>query len=277
MTNTNQSNQIQKFHSDEFGSLEVTMINGKPYFPASECAKLLGYSKPRNAVERHCRYALKQGVPHPQNPNKIIEINYIAEGDLYRLIIRSKLPAAIRFESWLCDVVLPSLRKYNAYIMPDTLEEMIQSPEFTAALLEELQKERAKTAELAPKANYYDKILSCKRTIPVSLIAKEYGLSASSFNILLHELGLQYKIAGTWLLYQQYAGMGYTQTKTYYYSENEATLHTCWTQRGRVFLYDFLLKHGIEPLANFLDDVEEFLYDDFEQIYLDYEEISETA
>ena len=47
MTNTNQNNHIQKFHSDEFGSLEVTMINGKPYFPASECAKLLGYSKPR--------------------------------------------------------------------------------------------------------------------------------------------------------------------------------------------------------------------------------------
>ena len=267
MNNANNAdnNQIQKFYNDEFGGLDVLIIEGKPYFPAAECAAILGYKKPQDAVSRHCDHSVKHGVvsqttnQHGVTSQQTVEKIFIPEGDLYRLIIRSKLPAAARFESWVMDTVLPSLRKYGAYIMPDKLDEMIASPEFTIALLQELQKERKKNAELAPKARYYDKILQCKNAVPVSLIAKDYGMSAVTFNSMLYDFGIQFKVAGTWLLYQNYADRGYTQTKTYYYGDNVVAIHTCWTQKGRLFLYDFLSGFGITPLAEFLDEVSEIL------------------
>ena len=108
-------NEMQVFQNSEFGELGVLEVNGKPYFPATACAKILGYAKPHNAIAQHCRYSLKQGVPHPQNPGKVIEMNFIPEGDLYRLITHSKLPAAERFEKWVFDKVLPSIRQTGGY------------------------------------------------------------------------------------------------------------------------------------------------------------------
>lgn len=249
------NNQIQQFHNKEFGSIDILMIEGRAYFPASECAKLLGYAKPVNAVERHCRYTLKRGIPHPQSPGKTIEVNFIPEGDLYRLIIRSKLPAAERFEKWVFDEVLPCIRKYGAYATDDTLDELLRNPKFAERLIQMLEKEREKSAvladlatEMAPKALYCDLILRSKNVLPVSLIAKDYGISAAAFNEMLHDFGIQYKIAGTWLLYQDYADKGYTKTRTYHVGENTAVMHTCWTQKGRLFLYEFLKDFGILPL-----------------------------
>jgi len=274
----NQTNQIQQFHSEEFGSIGVLLIGSKPYFPATECAKVLGYKNPRDAISRHCKVdgvVKHDGVSFTTNQHgfstqQTVERTYINEGNLYRLIIRSKLPSAERFESFVFDTVLPNIRKFGAFIEQGTLEEMVANPEFTAALLEQLQKERKINAELAPKASYYDRILQCKNAVPVSLIAKDYGMSAAAFNRLLHDFGIQYKISGTWLLYQEYAGKGYTQTKTYHYGESAAAMHTCWTQRGRLFLYDFLLNEGIEPLAALLDAAQGFIQDSTEDYIEDY-------
>jgi prophage antirepressor-like protein len=71
--------------------LEITVIDGKEYFEATPCAKALEYSNPHKAIADHCRYLMKREVPHPQSPGKIIEKTFISEGDLYRLIVRSKL------------------------------------------------------------------------------------------------------------------------------------------------------------------------------------------
>ena len=109
-------NQLTVFESSEFGNLGVMIIDGKPYFPATDCARILGYEKPHNAIAAHCRYSLKRGVPHPQSPGKTIQRIFIPEGDLYRLIIRSRLPAAERFEAWVMDEVLPSIRRTGGYI-----------------------------------------------------------------------------------------------------------------------------------------------------------------
>jgi len=250
----NQDN-IQQFHNEEFGAIEILTIDGKPYFPATDCSAMLGYSKPHDAIARHCRYSVKHGVPHPQNPIKTIEKLFIPEGDLYRLIIRSKLPAAERFEKWVFDDVLPTIRKHGAYATADTLDEMLRSPKFAEALLRRLAEERKKTAaleelaeELAPKALYYDSILQSKSVVPISMVAKDYGMSATAFNRLLHNLRIQYPIGGTWLLYQEYADMGYTQTRTYHVGERTTAMHTCWTQPGRLFLYELLKRRCILPL-----------------------------
>jgi len=249
-------NQIQIFENKEFGKLEVLMLDGAAYFPATECAVLLGYSRPHNAVERHCRYSLKRGVPHPQSANKTIEKTYIPEGDLYRLVIRSKLPAALRFEAWVCDCVLPALRKHGAYISPEVLERMQGDRAFADSLVQCLSAEQAKNTALTEtvdamlqKAVYYDNILQTPNAMPVSIIAKDYGMSAVAFNRLLHEMRVQYRVGTTWLLYKKYANKGYVISKTYIFDGERASVYTCWTQRGRQFLYELLKWYGILPLA----------------------------
>lgn len=101
--------------NSEFGKLNILVENGKELFPANDAAKLLGYTNPYGAVQKHCRSLLKREVPHPQSPDKKITVNFISEGDLYRLIIRSRLPAAQKFEKWLFDEVLPELRRTGGY------------------------------------------------------------------------------------------------------------------------------------------------------------------
>ena len=101
--------------------------------------------------------------------------------------------------------------------------------------------------------DYYDVILNCKDTIAVTSIAKDYGRSARWLNELLHDLGVQFRQNEIWLLYQKYAAKGYTCTKTYNYpasgGELHAKVHTYWTQKGRLFIYELLKSRGILPLV----------------------------
>lgn len=248
--------QMQIFEHDEFGKLEVLMIDGKPYFPATECATILGYSRPHNAIERHCRYSLKRGVPHPQSPDKQIEVNFIPEGDLYRLIVRSKLQAAERFEKWTFDEVLPSIRKFGGYVTDNALDQLIENPEAAMKFFTTLKAERTKKdklesyiEEIEPKARYYDIVMQCPGLIPVTIIAKDFGYGAAAFNQLLHAFRVQFKRQETLVLYQPYADKGYTVSKTYRINEKRSVIHTYFTQKGRCFIYELLKSHGILPLA----------------------------
>ena len=249
-------NTMQIFESREFGQIGVLMIEGKPHFPASECAKILGYTNPKAAIIRHCRWVTKRDLPHPQSPERTMEMNFIPEGDLYRLIIRSKLSSAERFEKFVFDEVLPTIRKHGAYISEDVLRRMQEDSEYSAELLRSLTAERGRNttlagrvARLAPKAHYHDIILQCPDAVQVSIIAKDYGQSAVAFNKLLHKLGVQFRIGKTWLLYNEHQGRGYTVTNTYTKNGITTMIHTCWTQRGRYWLYELLKSHGILPDA----------------------------
>ena len=108
---------VTVFNNESFGALRTIERDGEIWFVASDVAKALGYQKPANAVARHCRYTLNWGIPHPQG-NGTLEVNIIPEGDLYRLIIGSKLPSAELFEKWVFDEVLPSIRKTGKYEIP---------------------------------------------------------------------------------------------------------------------------------------------------------------
>ena len=105
-------NELKVFSSSEFGELGVMLIGGKEYFPATQCAKLLGYARPADAISAHCKGVCV--LPTPSSGG-VQNTKYIPEGDLYRLIIRSRLPAAERFERWVFDEVLPSIRKSGGY------------------------------------------------------------------------------------------------------------------------------------------------------------------
>ena len=158
--------QLQQFQSEEFGALEILMIDDKPFFPATESAKILGYTNPQEAIRTHCKGVRK--ILTPSNGGQQSK-NYMPEGDLYRLIIRSKLPAAVRFEKWVFDEVLPSIRRHGAYITEEVLEAAMKSQDFAFELFRKLQAEKGKTAALldkvetlAPKARYYDLVLKAR-------------------------------------------------------------------------------------------------------------------
>ena len=251
-------NQIQTFENKEFGKLEVLMLDGRPYFPATECARVLGYSNPHEAIRTHCKGVRKMLTPTKNQHGATVtqRINFIPEGDLYRLIIRSKLPAAVRFEAWVCDCVLPTIRKHGAYISPEVLERMQGDRAFADSLVQCLSAEQAKNSTLMetvekmlPKTVYYDNILQTPNAMPVSIIAKDYGMSAVAFNKLLHEMRVQYRVGTTWLLYKKYANKGYVLSKTYIFDGERASVYTCWTQRGRQFLYELLKWYGVLPIA----------------------------
>lgn len=125
-------NELMLFNNEEFGEIRGIEINGKPYVVASDVAKALGYKRPNDAISQHCKYTVKYRIPHPQSNSKTIEVNMIPEGDVYRLIIKSKLPSAQKFEEWVMDEVLPSLRKTGKYEiqtnneLPQLLNDMTQ-------------------------------------------------------------------------------------------------------------------------------------------------------
>jgi prophage antirepressor-like protein len=116
-------NELQIFNSGEFGEIRTIEIDGKPYFVGTDVAKALGYNNPRDAVSRHCKGVVKRDTP---TSSGIQSMSYINEGDLYRLIMKSKLPSAEKFESWVMDEVLPTIRKTGSYQKPLTTVEQIQ-------------------------------------------------------------------------------------------------------------------------------------------------------
>ena len=116
-------NELQIFNSGEFGKIRTIEIDGKPYFVGTDVAKALGYSNPRKAILDHCKGVTKRDTP---TSSGIQSMSYINEGDLYRLIMKSKLPSAEKFESWVMDEVLPTIRKTGSYQKPLTTVEQIQ-------------------------------------------------------------------------------------------------------------------------------------------------------
>lgn len=172
------SNELDIFTSAEFGTLRTIEENGKIMFVASDVAKMLGYARPADAVSAHCRCTAKHSVPHPQGKGTL-EVNIIPEGDVYRLITHSKLPAAEKFESWVFDEVLPSIRKNGAYITPQVVDQLLADPDTMIKLLTNLKQERADRlkAEQAlienkPKIIFAEAVETAKTSILIGELAK---------------------------------------------------------------------------------------------------------
>ena len=106
--------------------------------------------------------------------------------------------------------------------------------------------------EMQPKVTYYDLVLNCKDLVSVNTIAKDYGKSAIWLNKWLHDKKIQYRQGKVWILYQKYAKKGYAKSRTRTFPDtgggNHARVHTYWTQKGRLFIYDLLKENGILPL-----------------------------
>lgn len=218
---------------------------------------------------RSCRekVGLSTAPKHaPLTNGGIQEKKYILEGDLYRLIIRSKLESAQRFERWVFDEVLPTIRKYGFYATDDMLEEFLNDPDLAIGVFSKLKEEREKVKQLesenkklTEKSEYLDMLTKSPNAVPITVIAKDYDMSAQEMNGWLRCIGVQYKLrCGTWVLYQAYVGNGYTKSKTIVYdAENCKTrVHTCWTQKGRRFIYEKLKAYGVLPVCERGEDYE---------------------
>lgn len=255
-------NQVKVFESAEFGSVRTVEVNGEPYFVGKDVATILAYTNPQKAIRDHVDEEDKTvNNSFTVNGTQGILIN---ESGLYSLILGSKLPNAKKFKRWVTSEVLPSIRKHGMY----ATDELLANPDFTIKVFQELKAEREKRsllettvkvqsqqiAELQPKASYYDIVLNCKDLVSISVIAKDFGKTAIWLNQYLHDKGIQYKQGGKngiWLLYQKYAEQGYTGTKTNPYNGADGLqhtrVHTYWTQKGRLFIYDMLKTDGILP------------------------------
>lgn len=260
-------NDLQVFKNSKFGEIRTFVEqNGSITFCGTDIATALGYTNPTKAIRDHCK---EDGITIRSvidSMGRTQQAKFISEGNLYRLIAGSHLPDAEKFESWIFDEVIPSIRKHGAYMTPETIERTLTDPDFIIQLATRLKEEQQKRqaleiknaqqkqliAELNPKASYYDVVLQTKDVVSIGKIAKDYGKSAQWMNEKLHKLGVQYKQGNIWLLYQKYAEQGYTRSKTHTYSGDDGLqhtkLHTYWTQKGRLFIYNLLKSHGILPL-----------------------------
>lgn len=168
--------QITGFKNAEFGVLRTIEVDDKILFCGSDVAKALGYSRPNDAITAHCRATVKHST---LISGKMQEINFITEGDVYRLIVRSKLPSAEKFETWVFDEVLPSIRKHGAYMTEQTVEKALTDPDFLIRLATELKQEQEKRKSLEsqiqadkPKVIFADSVTTSNTCILVGELAK---------------------------------------------------------------------------------------------------------
>ncbi|MDG1603829.1 phage antirepressor [Bacillus paranthracis] len=171
-------NKLEKFSHNMFGNLEILIKEGKEFFPATDVAKALGYSNPHKAIKDHCK---PEGVNESLVPTNsgIQTKKFINEPNLYRLIVKSKLPQAEQFEKWVFEEVLPSIRKHGAYMTDQVLEQAVTNPDFAIGLLTKLKEEKEKLAaaqqqivQQQPLVTFAEACMQSNESLKVSEVAK---------------------------------------------------------------------------------------------------------
>lgn len=173
-------NKLEKFSHNMFGNLEILINEGKEYFPATDVAKALGYSDPHKAVKQHTKEDGWVICPVVlEGKNQTVDKKFINEPNLYRLIVKSKLPQAEQFEKWVFEEVLPSIRKHGAYMTDRVLEQAITNPEFAIGLLTKLKEEKEKLAaaqqqivQQQPLVIFAEACMQSDKSLKVSEVAK---------------------------------------------------------------------------------------------------------
>lgn len=188
---------ISTFNNLEFGEIRTIQKDDKVLFCGSDVARALGYARPADAISAHCKGVCVLPTP---SAGGVQNTKFITEGDVYRLVSHSKLPGAERFERWVFDEVLPSIRKNGAYITDDVLEQALASTDFLIELATRLKAEKAKNAQLTvsnqimqPKADYFDMLVDRNLLTGIRDTAKELGIRQNDFVRFLLDKGYLYR------------------------------------------------------------------------------------
>lgn len=229
------NSQIEIFASAEFGTLRTINENGKTMFVASDVAKMLGYKNISDAISKHCRYIAKRDIPHPQGKGTL-RVNIIPEGDVYRLIAHSKLPAAERFESWVFDEVLPSIRKNGGYIAgQDTLSDDELMAKALMVAQRTIESKNKQITEMKPKADFYDTVVSTESLLSMGDTAKllDKNVGRNRLYKILREKKI---LMSDNIPYQQYVDRGYFKVVENYYmaGDNKVITKTTYVKQKGV-------------------------------------------
>lgn len=254
----NELQNIDGFNAKIYGTAE------NPLFLAKDIAELIEHSRASEMLktvdddEKLMQPILASG----QNRN----MWFLTEDGLYEVLMSSKKPQAKIFKKKVKEI-LKTIRKHGAYMTNEVIERTLTSPDFIIQLATklkdeqearlELEKENSQLsldlAEATEKTRYLDLILDSPDELIVKQIAQDYGISAVKFNQILNKLRIQYKQNNQWILYSKFQGKGYIKSRTFNYIGSDKKQHTrintCWTQKGREFLYRKLKKAGYLPVV----------------------------
>lgn len=232
---------IQIFKNEVFGEVRVAGTNEEPLFCAKDVATALGYSDTADAIQRHCKSGKKVFYPH-KNGMGGTNMVYIPEKDVYRLIMRSNLPNAEQFQDWVCDEVLPSIRKHGGYLTPDKIEEVLSNPDTIIRLAMQLKDEQSKRRD----AEQHIAILThTNKTYTATEVAKEIGMrSAAELNRWLESEKVQYKVNGTWVPCAGYANLAWFEIKQEELDSGRIIYHRKITGIGRDGIINLYQKGG---------------------------------
>lgn len=261
--------ELQIFKNEQFGEVRTADIKGEVYFNLKDCCKVLEIKNHKDTVKRLNQHGVVT-TDLIDSLGRTQQANFINESNFYKLVFQSRKPEAEKFADWVTSEVLPSIRKNGAYVTNQKAVEIMSNPnalgEFLQGIANQVKQLELQNSNLVEKnevlevellearkqARYLDVIIESKGAVRVTQIAADYGMSANRFNKLLHELGVQHKVNGQWILYKKYMGKGYTDSTTFDYLDKNgqarANMTTTWTQKGRLFLYELLKNNDILPL-----------------------------
>ncbi|WP_373711766.1 phage antirepressor [Jeotgalibaca porci] len=169
-------NELKVFNFEN-NEVRTMIINDEPFFVANDVARTLGYANTSDATNKHCKKSFmgwgSDSLGRPQ------QFKLIPESDVYRLVFRSKLPEAEKFENWVTSEVLPSIRKYGGYLTPEKIEEALLNPDTLIQLATNLKEERSKrlaaeekVTAMVPKALFADAVAASHTSILIGELSK---------------------------------------------------------------------------------------------------------
>lgn len=233
------------FSNELFGDLTV-LKNEKDeiFFIGKEVAEKLGYSNTRDAINNHCKKVAEVAI-HDGRQNRNMSI--IPESDVYRLVMKSKKEEAEKFQDWVVEEVLPSIRKRGMYATDNVVDRFLADPDFAIKLLTEYKEEKQKRIEaehLQKEAEEKIRLLThVEKMYTATEVAKECGFqSAIALNNFLVEQRIQYKVNDSWVPYSEHTNKGYFHLKQEILDNGKVIYHRKITQIGREFIIDLVNK-----------------------------------
>ena len=225
---------MQVFENEEFGEVRTLIEDGGTVlFGGTDVAKVFGYTNPRKAVRDHCKGRVICTVPTVSGNQDVL---FITELDIYRLIMRSKLPAAMKFEKWVVEDVLPTIRKNGAYITPEKLNEITANQGCALGLLSKVQQQENQMAQMQPKADYYDALVEHGLLTGIRNTAKELKLPEKLFTFLLVDMKFAYRTPKKQLMpYAFMVNMGYAELREFT-RNGHGGVQLMFTPKGRLYL-----------------------------------------